>query len=324
MSKETDLLKILVSTDNHLGFGEKDGLRGTDSFITFEEILSMASRLEVDLILLAGDLFHDSRPSLGTLNEAMRLIRLYCSGERPISFELLSEARENFAHTTFPTANYLDANLSIKLPIFTIHGNHDDPSGAGSLCAADLLHTSGLLNLFGKNPSIEQLKIRPLLIRKGDTNIAIYGIGSVREERMHRLFVSNAVEFIRPEDDVAGAEKWFSLALIHQNRSRHGPTNYLPEEFLPNFLDLVIWGHEHECRVEPEWNATQNFYVVQPGSSVATALTEGESLPKAVAMLEIYKKEFKVRTMPTLIRNLRFDMLYSISLILCQPNYRRE
>jgi len=26
-------------------------------------------------------------------------------------------------------ANYYDPNLNISLPIFSIHGNHDDPSG---------------------------------------------------------------------------------------------------------------------------------------------------------------------------------------------------
>ena len=38
----------------------------------------------------------------------------------------------------------------------------------------------------------------------------------------------------------------------------------------------AVWGHEHECKVAPQEDNTQNFHVTQPGSSVVTALIEGE------------------------------------------------
>ena len=31
----------------------------------------------------------------------------------------------------FPAVNYEDPNLNIAIPVFSIHGNHDDPQGAG-------------------------------------------------------------------------------------------------------------------------------------------------------------------------------------------------
>lgn len=65
-------------------------------------------------------------------------------------------------------------------------------------------------------------------------------------------------------------------------RARHGEKNHVPEEFLDNFIHLVLWGHEHECRIDPEFNESQKFYITQPGSSVATSLSEGESKPKCV------------------------------------------
>ena len=34
--------------------------------------------------------------------------------------------------------------------MFTIHGNHDDPSGADNLSAVDVLSTCALVNYFGK------------------------------------------------------------------------------------------------------------------------------------------------------------------------------
>ena len=39
---------------------------------------------------------------------------------------------------------------NIALPIFSIHGNHDDPVGLGGLSAMDNLHATGLVNYFGR------------------------------------------------------------------------------------------------------------------------------------------------------------------------------
>lgn len=38
-----------------------------------------------------------------------------------------------------PQVNYLDANLNVAIPVFAIHGNHDDPAGDGAFSAMDLL-----------------------------------------------------------------------------------------------------------------------------------------------------------------------------------------
>ena len=80
------------------------------------------------------------------------------------------------------------------------------------------------------------------------------------------------------------------------HRSQHSDNNYIPSSYLPSFLDLVIWGHEHECHTEPEYEANphddlhehlddmedKGFYIYQPGSSVATSLCEGEVKKKWV------------------------------------------
>lgn len=65
-------------------------------------------------------------------------------------------------------------------------------------------------------------------------------------------------------------------------RSKHGATNYIPEQFLDDFINLVVWGHEHECKIAPVPNEQQNFYVSQPGSSVVTSLSPGEAVKKCV------------------------------------------
>lgn len=74
----------------------------------------------------------------------------------------------------------------------------------------------------------------------------------------------------------------------------HTPTGFLPEDFLPSFLDMVIWGHEHECLIEPRYNAHTTFHIMQPGSSVATSLMPGEAVPKHVAIMSVTGKDFEV------------------------------
>ncbi|RCI05938.1 Double-strand break repair protein mre11a [Rhizopus stolonifer] len=282
MSQEDNAFKILIATDNHLGYLERDPIRGQDSFKAFREILQIAETEKVDFILLGGDLFHHNRPSRSCLYQTMKMIRQHCFGERESKVWIASDQSINFADE-FSTANYLDENLNISIPIFSIHGNHDDPSGIGNLCALNLLSVSGMVNYFGASQSIEQVVIQPILMQKGQSKLALYGLGNIREERLHRQWRGGHVKFMRPQDE--GWRDCFNLFVFHQNRARHGPTSHIPEEFLDSFIDLVFWGHEHECRIHPE--EFQYFAVTQPGSSVATSLSQGEAEPKHVGLLTI-------------------------------------
>lgn len=77
------------------------------------------------------------------------------------------------------------------------------------------------------------------------------------------------------------ASRCLSFTVIISRNAR-SVKSYVSEEFLDNFLDFVIWGHEHECLIVPETSASADFYITQPGSSVAVALTEGEARKKYV------------------------------------------
>ena len=46
---------------------------------------------------------------------------------------------------------------------------------------------------------------------------------------------------------------WFNVFVLHQNRVAHGAggKNAVKEDLLADFLDLVVWGHEHECLADP-------------------------------------------------------------------------
>ncbi|KAJ3367557.1 meiotic recombination [Allomyces arbusculus] len=291
-----DTITMLIATDNHLGYMEKDPIRGDDSIRAFEEILKIAHkknaypRLQVDMILLGGDLFHDNKPSRKTLHGTMELLRAYCLGDRPCALDILSDQSINFPNR-FATVNYQDPNLNVAMPIFSIHGNHDDPSGDGNLAALDLLSVTGLVNYFGRQREADAITMTPILLRKGATKLALYGLGNVRDERLHRTFLHKKVKMLRP---LEATDEWFNLLTIHQNRVPHGKTNYIPEAFLDPFVHLVLWGHEHECCIDPVFNSQQEFYVTQPGSSIATSLSEGEAVEKHVAVLRIHQTSFEL------------------------------
>ncbi|XP_067424231.1 double-strand break repair protein MRE11 isoform X4 [Emydura macquarii macquarii] len=212
---EEDTFKILVATDIHLGYLEKDPVRGNDTFVTFDEILRHAQEKEVDFILLGGDLFHENKPSRKTLHTCIELLRKYCMGDRPVQFEILSDQSVNFGFSKFPWVNYQDGNLNISIPVFSIHGNHDDPTGTDALCALDILNSAGLLNHFGRSSSVEKIDISPILLHKGSTKIALYGLGSIPDERLYRMFVNKQVTMLRPKEH---EDNWFNLFVIHQNR----------------------------------------------------------------------------------------------------------
>ena len=59
---------------------------------------------------------------------------------------------------------------------------------------------------------------------------------------------------MRPADSPAyPRSQWFNVFVLHQNRLQHTASakNTIREDYLAHFLDLVIWGHEHECIPEP-------------------------------------------------------------------------
>eukprot|EP00775_Hariotina_reticulata_P011417 gene11417-11564_t len=174
--------------------------------------------------------------------------------------------------------------------------------------------------------AIGNITLSPVLIQKGDTKLALYGLGNVRDERLGRLFQTpGCVQWLRPASTQEHAlEDWLNIFVLHQNRVQHGATakNCLQERHLPNFMDLVIWGHEHECIPDPQElhqpdAEGEKAYVIQPGSSVATALSEGESKQKHAILLELLHNNWRTIKLPlTSVRPFVWD---SLALAAAQP-----
>ena len=104
----------MLATDNHIGYMERDPIRGQDSINTFREILQLAVKHDVcsrqgpkqrsdpvspqvDFVLLAGDLFHENKPSRECLYQTIALLREFTMGDKPVQLELLSDPDEGKA-----------------------------------------------------------------------------------------------------------------------------------------------------------------------------------------------------------------------------------
>jgi hypothetical protein len=72
-------------------------------------------------------------------------------------------------------------------------------------------------------------------------------------------------------------------------RVKHGPQESVPEGMFDDSIHLVVWGHEHDCRITPEPVAGKEYYITQPGSSVATSLADGESIEKYDSRLFLHE-----------------------------------
>ena len=72
--------------------------------------MCLAKSRDVDMVLLAGDLFHENKPSRKSMYQVMRSLRTNCYGNKPCELEMLSDGSEQFAglvsHTHVSTTRH--------------------------------------------------------------------------------------------------------------------------------------------------------------------------------------------------------------------------
>ncbi|KAL8450789.1 hypothetical protein Emag_003077 [Eimeria magna] len=175
--------KILIATDTHLGFKGEDPVRGNDSFRTFEEILQIGRKESVDFVLHGGDLFDENKPSRTTLYRAMCLLRKYCFGSGTIQFDVLSTV--NAAATgdaTQPSVNGVTGGAPAA-PAGRKEGVRVEaapPEGQ--------THTNAEANLAHAATQGMATDVFRFGLNYLNENLAIYGMGWVRDERLHRAY----------------------------------------------------------------------------------------------------------------------------------------
>lgn len=290
-----------------MGYLEKDPVRGDDSFRAFEEVLALAKSNRVDMLLLAGDLFHDNKPSRATLVRTMKMLRAAC---------MSPDGSVHLAVRSDPTiVNYMNPCVAISLPVFIIHGNHDDPTGGAgldALSAIDLLEQAGLVTYFGRTETSTKIDVAPVLLEKGQTRLALYGLGNIRDEVLYNTWMTERkLRWLspqtadQPDNSNNSLPPWFNLFVLHQNRYTRGSAKGISETLLPPWLDYVVWGHEHDSIPDVSLSEPP---ITQPGSTVATSLTAGEAKPKHAVLLEVYKGKLKHRPVPLhLPRHFQFE-----------------
>ncbi|CAG0891948.1 unnamed protein product [Cyprideis torosa] len=285
-----DVLTMLIATDIHLGFAEQDAERGEDSFRTFEEILQVARSEEVDMVLLGGDLFHESNPSRQAVVRSDRLI------EGTLIYWLDLDEGVGGAEEEEKWLNFEDDRVNVRLPVFSISGNHDDPSGLGSYSALDEFQACHLVNYFGKSLELDNIRVLPLVLNKGGTNVCLYGTNYINDQRLRNMFRQGKISYIFPPN--TDDSTFFHINVLHQNRAQRDGKKFIKPSFLDDRFNLILWGHEHECISTMEVVPGKDFFILQPGSSVATSLCEGEAVPKHVFVVRIHKKKLQYDAIP--------------------------
>ena len=157
-------------------------------------------------------------------------------------------------------------------------------------------------------PQPERHRVRCSLAHHAPPQLALYGLGSIRDDRFVDMVNRNKVTFRRPAVD---PDSYFSVFMIHQNRSLRsvpmGSGRRTVEQCLPHFLDFVVWGHEHQCILQPEEidrppedleRAGHGTVVLQPGSSVATSLCDGEAERKHCFILKVRGMDYQLKHVP--------------------------
>uniref|UniRef100_A0A0E0LRV1 Mre11 DNA-binding domain-containing protein n=1 Tax=Oryza punctata TaxID=4537 RepID=A0A0E0LRV1_ORYPU len=217
----------------------------------------------------------------------MEIIRSYCLNDHHVHFQVVSD-QAACLQNRFGRVNFEDPNFNIGLPVFTIHGTHDGPAGVDGMSAIDILSACNFVNYFGKvdpgSSDVGQISVCPVFIKKGATSVAVYGLGNIRDEKLSRMLQTHdEIQWMKADSE----DDWFNLFVLQQKRRKGSSTNGINEQLLPSFLDLVIWGHEHACLPDPQEVSGKDFHIIQPGSSVATALSSAEAKPKHAVLLEI-------------------------------------
>jgi double-strand break repair protein MRE11 len=274
-------MRIAIFTDTHLGHADDDPVRVDDSFTAFAECLDISREQAVDAILHAGDLFHHRSPGPRTFSRAIDIIRDRILYPVPSPIEI-PQYRSLLSDPVDPATG---------IPFFLIHGNHDPPFGSGQTNASDVFTSAGLINHIRRVEDADKIVLTPVVLRKGRIDVCVYGLGHQFEDEFVAALEQNRISLTRfPEEP---GRRQFNVLLMHQLRPERDSEDLSVPQLLSGicgWMDLIVWGHEHESRVEVE--SCCGLQITQPGATVVTVFGDFEAAPRSMAVLDICEGEW--------------------------------
>eukprot|EP00826_Nyctotherus_ovalis_P005066 TRINITY_DN11136_c0_g1_i13.p2 TRINITY_DN11136_c0_g1~~TRINITY_DN11136_c0_g1_i13.p2 ORF type:complete len:246 (-),score=76.47 TRINITY_DN11136_c0_g1_i13:552-1289(-) len=140
----------------------------------------------------------------------------------------------------------------------------------------------------------------------------------MKDARFSQAFGNKKVKFRRPE-----GEDWFNILVIHQTKERSGTADlsrhsFIKEHVFPLFIDLILWGHEHECVPLARKCEVTGTYILYMGSTTVTSLIDAEAKPKHCFVLTVDKTRFEI--MPIALKRARPLVYDQIELSRCRAS----
>lgn len=214
-------MRIGIASDFHLGFGS--GRRKGDSRLQAERAVKELLRQDVDVILLAGDVFDSPVPRPETLRDAVSVLRLAQKKASDTKFTGIGRDTPEFKGT----------------PVVAIHGNHERRV-RGDVNPTQLMDIMGYLIYLHDSGVVTN-------------DVGIYGLGSVPESYAQRVFRSLKV---KPLADT-------SFFMFHQDLIPYIPRASLTLKDLPRGFSYYINGHIHASRQEKKFLIVGSTVVTQ-------------------------------------------------------------
>jgi len=276
------MIKIAVISDLHLGFG-LGTKREQDSFNNAKAAFTRALEEKPDLILVAGDIFHDRIPKPEVLATGVELF-FNANQRMPKKAIVVRKVKEQ--HTT-------STKTEIP-PIVTIYGTHERRSSE-SVNPVQILQKAGLLY---------NLHAESILLQIDSDKLGIHGLSGVPER-----YARDILRAWQPEP----FEGAVNILLAHQSFRNLIPADEPFLEFgdLPKGFDLFVLGHIH-WRTEARHPAFGTPILI-PGSTVKTQLNKVESeLEKGFYLLRIDQQKInsefiQIKTRPFFYEKLKVD-----------------
>jgi hypothetical protein len=168
-------------------------------------------------------------------HKMVRLLRDHVFGSRSIDFEVVWEKRR---------PNYACENINVGLPVWGIEGKLEAKGGkvrekiiSGENCVEKeegvwpVLETEGYVNWLRSEIA---KPLTPVIIKKGETKIALYGLNYQRNIR--EVLEKGGIKLLMPQKE----EEVFSILVMHLDGKKEEPEDFL--KLLPKELDLVVFG----------------------------------------------------------------------------------